>query len=188
MQTIPTDVKRETIISFLKPTQRVSLALTNKKEFKWMRPILQFMNMSFDEKIVYLKTTPQLKIPNDIIMEAVEAQHNPQILISLLRDLPNTILKKKVRQLIEDRIRDRNYRKFIKKTLLQMYLQHLVEEGKSVSKFINTIQSPQVRSFAIEQYVLMHKKEISPATLKKWVEKIPDEYTRNKTARTLRLV
>lgn len=188
METLPTDIKKEKLIALLTPSQRVALAMTSKKQNQWVRPLLGFMNMSFPQKITYLKTSYRGEVPDDLILEAVAKQHDPQILISLLESLPDRmVLKKKLRQLVEDRIRDRGYRKLLKKTLLQSYLQHLLREHRSIPRFINTIKSPEVQSFAIEQYLLLKKKEFSPMTIKKWVQKIPDEYTRAKTARTLRI-
>jgi hypothetical protein len=43
----------------------------------------------------------------------------------------------------------------------------------------------------IETYIQLtkkNKKELSPATLRRWVEKMPDEYTRTKTMRKYNLV
>lgn len=191
METVPTEIKKERITVYLKPSQRISFALSSKKELEWMRPLIEFMNMPMKQKITFLKTSPKAShIMDDIVVEYLLKQHDPVIMISLLKELSDEkhkSLKQKIRKVIEDRIRDRSYKKLIKKTLIQLYFQYLIQEKKSVSRFIETIQSPEVKSFAIEQYLLLKRKDFSPNTLKKWVEKIPDEYTRNKTIRTFRL-
>jgi hypothetical protein len=186
METIPTETKRQGLLAFLTPTQRTALALTNKREYQWMRPILRFMDMPFAQKVVFLKTSPQWGVPDDLVMEALARQHDFPALLSLLGSLPDRLpLKKRVRRLVEDRVRDRGYKKLLKKTFLQMYIAHLLHEHRSVPRFLHTIDSPEVRSYAIEQYLLLKKKDFTPTTLRKWVQRIPDEYTRTKTARTL---
>lgn len=190
MQTTPTDVKKGKIVSFLTPRQRTAWALTSKKQLQWMRPILDFTNLPMTNKIQYLKTTETIDVPDDVILQALEKQHDPNILISLLTELParNKHLKKKIESLIEKRIRDRNYRKLIKKTLIRIYLQYLIQQGKSVSRFLDSINSKEVKSFAIAEYVLLKRNDFSPRTLRKWTEKISDPMTREKTSRTLHLV
>lgn len=194
MQTIPTELKKQRITVYLNPTQRVSFALTSKKELQWLRPIIKFMNMSMKEKINFLKTSPQSShIMDEIVIEYLSKEHDPIMLISLLKDLSDEkhkSLKQKIRKLIEDRIRDRNYRKNIKMTLIELYLEYLILEKKSVPRFINTIQNPHVKSLTIEKYIQLTNKEkaLSPNTLRKWIDNMPDEYTRTKTMRKYRLV
>lgn len=188
MKTIPTEVKRDTLITFLTPKQRTALAMTTKGQMAWMRPIIAFIELPLKQRIAFLLDPSQRnKVPADIVIMSLHDQHDPVALISLLEGLPEIPLKRKLRHLLEERIRDRTYKKLIKKTLLQLYLASLLKEKRSVPRFLNTIESPEVRSFAMEQYLLLKKNEFSPKTMMKWIEKIPDEYTRTKTRRTLRL-
>lgn len=195
MQTVPTQLKKQRISVYLKPTQRISWALTSKKEYQWLRPILAFMNMSIHEKIKFLKTSPQAShIMDEIVMESLSKEHDPIVLVSLLKNLTENkhkSLKQKIRKLLEDRIRDRNYRKMLKPTLIELYLEYLWYEKRSIPRFISTIQNPHVKSMVIETYIQLtkkNKKELSPATLHRWIEKMPDEYTRTKTMRKYNLV
>lgn len=190
MQVTPTDVKKGKIVTLLTPRQRTAWALTSKNQMRWMRPILDFTNLSMSDKIQYLKTTPTFDVPDDIIIEALHKQHDPNVLISLLTGLPaqHRHLKKKIEKLMEDRIRDRNYRKLIKKTLIRIYLQYLIQQGRSVSRFLDSIPSQEVKSFAIAEYLLLQRNQLSPRTLRKWTEKITDVHTREKTKNTLHLL
>lgn len=195
MQTVPTQLKKQRISVYLKPTQRISLALTSKKEYQWLRPIIAFMNMPIREKITFLKTSPQAShIMDEIVMEYLSKEHDPIVLVSLLKDLTeekHKSLKQKIRKLLEERIRDRNYRKMLKPVLIELYLEYLWYEKRSIPRFISTIQNPHVKSMVIEKYIQLtnkNKKELSPATLRRWIEKMPDEYTRTKTMRHYRLV
>jgi len=180
MDTTPTDLKKHNILSFMTPKQRTAFALTSKTEMKWMRPLLEFMELPIAEKIIYIKdTSTRSTLTDDIILEALSKQLD-NVLISLLTDLPtgSTRLKHKIQELLEKRLCDRNYRKLIKRTLLKNYIQYLLGEGKSVARFINTIKSPEVKSLAIEQYI--SSADITPNTRRKWAQKITDEHTRRK--------
>lgn len=179
MDTTPTDLKKQNIISFMTPKQRTAFALTSKTEMKWMRPILEFMGLPLAEKIVYIKGSSRSNLTDDIIMEVLSKQLD-NVLISLLEELPESSkrLQHKIQSLLEKRLCDWNYRKLIKKTLLKNYIQHLLRQNKSVARFINSIKKPQIRSLAIEQYLLTA--DITPNTRKKWIEKIPDQHTRRK--------
>ena len=188
MKTIPTEVKKENIITFLTPKQRTAFAMTTKDQMMWMRPIIDFVALPLKQKVAFLLDPSQRnKVPADVVIMSLRDHHDPVELISLLEGLPETPLKKKLRHLIEGRIRDRKYKKLIKKTLLQLYFTSMMNEKRSVPRFLNTIESPEVRSFAIEQYLLLKKNDFSPNTMMKWVEKIPDQYTRNKTRRALHI-
>lgn len=192
MQTIPTEVKKQKITVYLTPSQRVSLALTSKKELQWLRPVIKFMNMSIKDKIIFLKKSPQAShIMDEIVMESLSKEHDPIMFISLLKDLSDErhkSLKPKIRKLVEDRIRDRNYRKGLKPTMIELYLEYLLSEKKSVPRFINTIENAHIKSITIEKYIQLTKKDFTPTTLRKWIEKMPDEYTRTKTMRKYNLV
>lgn len=179
METAPTQVKKQKLVLYLTPSQRAALALTSKKELHWLQPILNFTRMSFNEKVHYLKTSPQIHVVDEVVLEELGKSHDMVALISLLTELPerNRSLKKGLRKLVEDRLRDRQYKKLIKKTLLQMYFQHLLTENKSIPRFIDTIQSPEVRSLAIEQYLLLKRQDLSPRTIQKWVHNIQDPLT-----------
>lgn len=188
MKTIPTEVKKEAIIGFLTPKQRTAFALTAKDEMVWMRPIIDFVALPLKRKVAFLLDgSKRNRVPADVVIMSLQGEHDPVTLISLLERLPEVPLKHKLRRMLEERIRDRKYKKLIKKTLLQLYLASMMKEKRSIPRFLNTIESPEVRSFAIEQYLLLKKKDLSPNTMMKWVDKIPDEYTRNKTRRTLRI-
>lgn len=182
MENVPTQTKKQSMLSFLKPNQRVALALTNKKQSEWIRPILEFMRKPFSQKVIYIKTTGGVRIPDDIVMEALVEYHDPIDMIAIHSGLPNGSLKDKVRKLMEDRIKNRDYRKLIKKTIIQLYFQYLVQIGKTktIPRFIHTIKSPQVKSTAIVEYINLTKNELSPSTLRKWVDEIPDEHTRRR--------
>ena len=188
MKTIPTEIKKEHIITFLTPKQRTAFGMTAKDEMVWMRPIIDFVALPLKRKVAFLLDgSKRNRVPADVVIMSLQGEHDHVALISLLEGLPEIPLKQKLRRLLEGRIRDRKYKKLIKKTLLQLYLASLMKEKRSVSRFLNTIDSPEVRSFAIEQYLLLKKKDLSPNTMRKWVDKIPDEYTRNKTRRNLHL-
>lgn len=188
MHTIPTDLKKQNIILFLKPKQRLAFGLTNKKELEWIKPVLKFRRMSIAEKLAFIKSAKRAHITDDLIVEALSKELD-NVLLELMSALPDTHqnknLKHKIQKLMEKRLCDRNYKKLIKRTLLKTYIQYLLHEKKSVARFINGIESREVRSQAIEQYLLLTKDEMTPTTRKKWVEQIPDTYTREKTARML---
>jgi hypothetical protein len=185
MQDVPGQVKKENLVLFLKPAQRIALALTSKKESQWVSPILVFMRMPIAAKIAFLKGSSHTGIPDGVIMEALGKHHDPVAIVSLLTAMPDGALKDKVRGLVEDRIRDRSYRKLIKKTLLQIYLEYMIQNNKRVGRFFGTIQSPDVLSQAIEQYILLQKGKLTDRTLRGWAERIPDEITRNRVLRRL---
>lgn len=183
MQRVPVQVKRQSIVSFLNPKQRAALSVTSKRQAAWLHPILAFMNKPLSQKISYIKTTESVNIPDDIIMETLATHHDPIVMTSLLSSLPdNRPLKEKIRKLVQDRIRDRNYRKLIKKTIIQLYFQYLIQNGKikTIPRFIHTIDSPQVKSIAIVEYIHLAKSQLSTNTIKKWIDDIPDEYMRRK--------
>lgn len=188
METTPQQVKKANILLFMTPKQRLSFALTNKTDMKWIRPILQFMDLSADQKIKYVNSASRTYLTDDLIAEAFSKEMDNAIL-RLLSSLPkhekNKQLKKKLQHLLEKRLFDRNYKKLIKRTLLRNYIQYLLRENKSVAHFLNQIESPEVKSQAIEQYLLLTRNELTPTTKKKWVERIPDELTRQKTKRML---
>lgn len=182
MDTTPTDLKKQNILSYMTPTQRIAFALTSKTEMKWMRPILDFVKLPIAEKIIYIKNaSTRSRLTDDIIVESLSKQLD-NVLISLLTDLPNDKsnlrLKHRIEELIEKRLCDRNYRKLIKKTLLKNYIQYLLRGGKSVARFINSIKSPEIKSFAIEQYLSVA--DITPNTRNKWIHEIQDEHTKRK--------
>jgi len=188
METTPQQLKKGSILLYMTPKQRLSFALTNKAEMKWIRPILRFMDLPVDQKIVYVNSASRSHLTDDLIVEAFSKEMDNTIL-RLLGSLPehdkNKPLKQKLQHLLEKRLFDRNYKKLIKKTLLKNYIQYLLRENKSVAHFLNRIDSPEVKSQAIEQYLLLTRNELTPTTRKKWVERIPDEMTREKTKRML---
>lgn len=188
METTPTELKKQNILLFMTPRQRLAFALTSKKQMEWMAPILRFMELPVGEKIAFINTSQRSRLTDDLIVEAL-SKETDNVLLNILSGLPdndaNKKLKSKIQDAIETRLCDRNYKKLIKKTLLKTYIQYLLRGGRSVASFINRIKSPEVRSQAIEQYLLLTRNELTPNTLKKWVERIPDQYTRNKTRRVV---
>ena len=188
METTPQQLKKGSILLFMTPKQRLSFALTNKSQMKWMRPVLRFMGLPVSEKIVYLKSPSRSHLTDDLIVEAFSKEmyhHVLHLLTGLSNHEKNQSLKQKLQQMLEKRLMDRNYKKLIKKTLLKNYIQYLLREGKSVARFLNRIESPGVKSQAIEQYLLLVGDDLTPGTRKKWVERIPDQWTRQKTKRML---
>ena len=188
METTPQQLKKGNILLFMTPKQRLSFALTNKADMKWIRPILRFMELPVNEKIVYINSPARSHLTDDLIVEAFskEMDHSILTLLGSLTDhKKDQSLKKKLQHLLEKRLMDRNYKKLIKKTLLKNYIQYLLREGKSVARFLNQINSPEVKSQAIEQYLLLSRNDLTPGTRKKWIERIPDQFTRQKTNRIL---
>lgn len=181
MEGTPTQLKKENILSYMTPKQRVAFALTSKTELKWMRPMLDFMEMPITEKILYIKSSSRSNLTDDVIMEVLSKQLD-NVLISLLEELPNNPLnmrlKKKIEGLIEKRLCDVSYKRLIKRTLLRSYIQYLSRQDKSISRFINSIKNPLIKSMAIEQYLSVA--DITPKTRKKWIGLIVDEHTRRK--------
>ena len=170
------------------PKQRLSFALTNKAEMKWIQPILRFMELPASEKIVYINSPSRSHLTDDLIVESFSKEMDNSILalLSSLSDQDkNQSLKKKLQHLLEKRLMDRNYKKLIKKTLLKNYIQYLLRRGESVARFLNRIDSPEVKSQAIEQYLVLTRNDLTPGTRKKWIERIPDQFTRQKTRRIL---
>lgn len=188
MDATPTQLKKQNILLYATPKQRLALALTSKRQMKWLSPILQFSRMPVGEKIVYIKGPLRTNLTDDIIVAELSKEFD-HVLIALLTELPddhkNQRLKHKLRELIEKRLCDRNYRKLIKKSLLKSYIQHLMEQEKSVARFLNRIENPLIKSQAIEQYLLLRKNNLTPNTKKKWLGRIPDQHTRNKTTRAI---
>ena len=188
MDTTPTELKKQKILLFMKQKQRLAFALKSKKQMQWMRPILQFMDMPVAQKVAFIKSNRRAYITDDLIVEALRDQPD-NVLLNLLSGLPdherNKDIKHKIGDLIEKRLCDRGYKKLIKKTLLKTYIQYLLKTKKSVAHFLNRITSPEVKSQAIEQYLMLMKNDLTPTTKKKWVERIPDEYTRARTVRIL---
>lgn len=186
MDTTPQQLKKGNILLFMTPKQRLSFALTNKSQMKWIRPILRFMDLPVNEKIVSINSPSRSHLTDDLIVEAFskEMDHSVlNLLTSLSNQEKNQSLKQKLHHLLEKRLMDRNYKKLIKKTLLKNYIQYLLREGKSVARFLNRIDSPEIRSQAIEQYLLLTRNDLTPGTRKKWIERIPDQLTRQKTKR-----
>lgn len=185
MNVVPDEVKREVLVLFLTPGQRVALALTSKGTARWMRPILAFMALPVAEKVALLRRGRCVGLTNGVILEALSQCHDPLALISLLDDLPESKLKEGIRKIVEDRIRDRSYRKLIKKTIVRAYLEHLIRHKKRVGRFLDTIKSPEVLSQAIEQHVLLQKDKLSRGTLEAWVARIPDKHIRDRVLRRI---
>lgn len=188
METTPEQLKKGTIFLFLTPRQRLSFALTNKTDLAWTQPILRFMDLPVAGKIAYIQSPSRAHLTDDLIVEAF-SKEKEGALLSLLSRLTdhdrNKKLKEKLRDRLEERLLDRNYKKLIKRTLLKDYIQYLMREGRSVPHFLNRITSPEVRSQAIEQFLLLARDDMTPTTLQKWVQRIPDPLTRQKTKRRL---
>lgn len=181
MQTTPPQLKKQNIFLFMTPKQRTAFALTSKTEMKWMRPILRFLDLPVAQKIMYIHSPSRVHLTDDIIVDAFSKELD-NVVLRLLSGLPendiNKDLKQKIQKLLEKRLCDRNYKKLIKKTLLRNYIQYLLQQNKSVAHFLNRIESPEVKSQAIEQYLSLTQNEMTPTTRKKWVERIPLQYTR----------
>jgi hypothetical protein len=190
MDATPTQLKKQNILLYMTPRQRLTFALTNKSQMKWLNPIISFADLPIAEKIVYITGPSRKDLTDDIIVEALSKEFD-HVLLGLMSGLPdnnkNKRLKHKLQELIEKRLCDGNYRKLIKKTLLKTYIQYLLGEKKSVARFINRIDNPLIKSQAIEQYLLLKNNNLTPNTKKKWLERIPDQHTRNKTIRTIRI-
>lgn len=188
METTPQQLKKGNILVFMTPKQRLSFALTNKTEMKWIRPILRFMELPVNEKIIFINSPSRSHLTDDLIVDAFSKEMDNSILAlldSLSNHDKNQSLKQKLKHLLEKRLMDRNYKKLIKKTLLKNYIQYLLRRGESVARFLNQIESPEVKSQAIEQYLLLTRNDITPGTRKKWIERIPDQLTRHRTKRML---
>lgn len=171
---LPDEVRQEVLVVFLTRGERAALALTCRDEARWLRPILAFMALPMNEKMALARSGVRSGV---VVLEALSQCHDHVALLSLLGGLKCASLREGVRKIIEDRIRDRSYRKLIKKTLIRMYLSHY---HGHVEHFLATIRSPEVLSQAIEQHILLHKNNTPAGVLMEWAARIPDPLTRHR--------
>lgn len=174
---IPDEVKAGVLVLFLTPGERVALALTCRGESRWMRPILAFMALPVAKKITLLRRGGGVN--GGVVLEALNQCHDHVALMSLLGQSESE-WGEGVRVILENRIRDRAYRKLIKKTLTRMYLEHMIRHNEDVGRFLKTIKSPEVLSQAIEQHVLLQKDKLTDEALRGWAARIPDALIRHR--------
>lgn len=193
-QNVPVDTKKGHLLGLLTLKQMSRLATTSKGQAEWLQPILQYLSFPLKKRIAILKDdgSPMRKLlTEDVILPMLLKANDYMLWISLLEDLSDTPmnknLKKEIRKMLEDRIKDRNYRKGIKSTIIKDYIKHLLKtnQKKRIDSFLLEITSPHVKSQFIQQYLALVKKDLSPTTLSRYVQMIPDTYLRQTTRRTV---
>jgi len=174
-----TDVKKGYLSGLLTTKQKGRLAITSKTQAQWLLPILKFVKLPLNQKIIVIKSKDHpLRgvITDDLIIETLKKSNNHVILISLLKELPdhNRKLKKEIRRLIETSFITKK-QQLIKQTIIKHYLKYLIEANKQrrINELIDELKAG-TRSLFIEQYILLEKKNLSQNKLTTLLEKITD--------------
>jgi hypothetical protein len=180
MKTIP-EVVTDKIPSYLSVQDRKRLATVNKHYADRVGRMLAIKKMPIHEKLAALELhSNRALFDREELMNMMRDIRNDTLLLHFMRDLPRGgWLVKELETLYEERIATRNYRKDIKRLLIEHYLQYLLDlyPFSRIERLINNIESREVLSRLMTIYIRLRQqhpeiRELSNTTLQKILPKV----------------
>jgi hypothetical protein len=180
MKTIP-EVVTDKIPSYLSVQDRKRLATVNKHYADRVGRMLAIKKMPVHEKLAALElSTNRALFDREELMNMMREIRNDTLLLHFMRDLPRGgWLVKELEEMYEERIATRNYRKDIKRLLIEHYLQYLLDlyPFSRIERLINNIESREVLSRLMTIFLRLRQqhpeiRELSNTTLQKILPKV----------------